>query len=315
MTIPARTDDQKDSTQLFLKAADLTDIRSPDSPPFELDAKVEIWGFDGKPIPGGYSLVWVSPSQWREELSFSGYSRTRVGGEERYWQQRSLDYEPTQISELSEAVDFTSSLRGAKSPGKLKSRRESGAAFDCTHSGNDLNEEYCFETSQGVLVLEKTRGETGELLSFRYSDFQVFGQKRFPGTIQVTAGQTALAEFSVTRLVNIENTALSDLAPPNGASVWPTCPNPQRPRVISQAQPLYPLIERTAHHQGNVVMYAIVAADGSVQNVKVLEAPSAALGDSAAAAVRQWRYEPRRCGDTPAPTELLLHVIFTLGSN
>ena len=73
-----RAGDKKDSSEEFLKAIQLTDIRSPGSPPFELDAKVRIYGGDGNAIPGDFKLIWVSPNEWREELTYSGYTRVRV---------------------------------------------------------------------------------------------------------------------------------------------------------------------------------------------------------------------------------------------
>ena len=315
MRMPSFADDKRDAAQLFQKAADLTDIRSAGSASFQLDAKVQMWGFDGKPISGSYSLVWVSINRWREVLLFSGYSRIRVGGDGKYWQQRSLDYEPIQLSELSDSVDFASSLRAAKPSGELKSRQESGRTFECAHIAKDSTDEYCFDPSQSVLVLEKIHGAAGVPLSVQYSDFQAFGEKRFPAQIQVTAGGAPIADFSVTRLANIESTALSNLAPPDGASMWLTCSNPQKPRLINSVQPVYPSIEKTAHRQGEVLMYAIIATDGTLQNVRILAAPSPRLGDSAVDAARRWRYEPRRCGEVPTPTEIFLRMFFTLGSN
>jgi len=125
----AQAADNKDSSQEFSKAADLTDIRSPASPPFELDAKLNVYGGNGAATPGSYKLIWLSPDEWREELTYGGYTRVRVGGKDEYWQQRSIDYESLQIHELSLAIDFASSLRNEKSPGKLRSRKESGAGF------------------------------------------------------------------------------------------------------------------------------------------------------------------------------------------
>jgi TonB family protein len=315
MAMPVQAGDKKDAAQEFQTAAEMTDIRAPGSPPFELDAKVDIWGNDSKPIPGSYRLVWVSPSEWREELSFSGYSRVRVGGKDKFWQQRSLDYEPLQISELSNALGFAASLRAEKSPGKLKTRKDSGMVLDCAQSGSGFgNREYCFDRPQRVLVLEEDpNGPTGKPYSFRYSDFQEFGQRRFPDKIEVLIGRIPLADFSVERLASIEKADPAGFVPPQGASLWLTCSNPQKPRLVSEVNPVYPMPEKRAHRSGTVLIYALIAADGSVQNATVLASPSGAFSDAALAAVRQWRYEPKRCGDTPTPVETFIHVVFALG--
>jgi len=57
MTIVSYAGDKDDSARTFRKAAELTDIRSPDSTPFELDANVQIRGNEGKFIPGSYKLT------------------------------------------------------------------------------------------------------------------------------------------------------------------------------------------------------------------------------------------------------------------
>ncbi|HEX4001795.1 MAG TPA: hypothetical protein VHX36_04055 [Candidatus Acidoferrales bacterium] len=58
------------------------DIRSPGSPPFELNAMVIIYDAKGDPVPGSYKLIWVSPSEWREELSYQGNHPLIVGGKD-----------------------------------------------------------------------------------------------------------------------------------------------------------------------------------------------------------------------------------------
>ncbi|MGO9588589.1 MAG: TonB family protein [Candidatus Acidiferrales bacterium] len=308
-----RAGDKKDSSQEFLKAIQLTDIRSPGSPPFELDAKVRIYGGDGDATPGTFKLIWVSPSEWREELSYNAYTRVRIGGKDEYWQQRSPNYEPLQVTELAQAIDFVSSLRDEKSPGKLKSRKESGVTLDCAEGSGRPRNEYCFDPAEGVLASEDVVDESPAIpYSFKYSDFREFGQSRFPGTIQVSVGKAPLADFSVERLVNIERIAPSDFVPPNGSLRWLTCSYPEKPVSVSRVKPDYPPQERIDHHQGPVLIYAVIATDGSLQNLQVLSAPSPGLAGAALAAVRQWRYKPRQCGDTPTPTETTIYVFFGL---
>jgi TonB family protein len=67
------------------------------------------------------------------------------------------------------------------------------------------------------------------------------------------------------------------------------------------------------HHQGQVAIYAVITADGSLQNLHVLDSPSQGMSDAALAAARQWKYEPRHCGDAATPTETVLDFFFRLG--
>jgi TonB family protein len=307
-----RAADNKDSSQEFQKAADLTDIRSPGSPPFELDAKVNVYAGNKVATPGNYKLIWVSPSQWREELTYPGYTRVRVGGTDEYWQQRSVSYESLQITELSSAIDFASDLRDEQSPGKLKPRKQSGDTLACAAASGRPTKDYCFDPAEGVLVQEDiTDGPVP--YSFEYSNFLALGPRRFPGMIRVLAGGSLLADFSVEHLVGIETTFPADFSPPQGASRWLTCSNPEKPTSVDKISPAYPVQERLERQQGNVLIYALIAQDGSVHNLKVLGTPSQGLADAALAAVRQWRYKPRRCGGAPTPTEIIISVAFRLG--
>jgi TonB family protein len=314
---PARADEANAAGPLFLKVADQTEIRSPGSPPFELDAKVNFFAGDGNPHPGSYKLVWLSPSEWREEISFTGYSRIRVGGEGRYWQLRSPEFELVQIHQLTDSLNFASRLRAAKSPGKLKSRKEFGEELHCSQTSNPWPREFCFNPTQAELVLEKIpngpQSAIIEPISVRYSNFQAVGQRRFPGKIQITLGGDPLADFSLERLTSVEKTNPSDFVAPQGASLWLTCVAPEKQRMLSQVPPTYPREEKDNHRQGIVLMYGVIAPDGSVQSLKVLRAPSQAFADASVAAVRQWRYEPLVCGGVPTQLETFIHIIFSLG--
>lgn len=174
--------------------------------------------------------------------------------------------------------------------------------------------EYCFDPEQGTLASEQTiSGPATMPYRFQYSNFVEFGQKRFPGTIQVATNKTPLADFFVERLVNIDKTNAPDFVPPAGASAWLTCSDPENPVAVNRVSPDYPATERLARHQGIVVIYALIATDGSVHNLQVLGASWPGLADAALAAVRQWRYKPRRCGGTPTPAETIIYSVFTLG--
>jgi hypothetical protein len=41
-------------------------------------AELQVFDAKGTPVHGDYSLDWVSPSKWREEIRFGKYERLRV---------------------------------------------------------------------------------------------------------------------------------------------------------------------------------------------------------------------------------------------
>lgn len=68
------------------------------------------------------------------------------------------------------------------------------------------------------------------------------------------------------------------------------------PKVVQKVDPEYTAEAKEAHIEGDVVLDLTVGAAGGVEDVKVVERLSHGLTESAVAAVRQWKFEPRRGG-------------------
>jgi len=88
-------------------------------------------------------------------------------------------------------------------------------------------------------------------------------------------------------------------------------PEMQQRKLIHSVRPKYPDVARHAGIQGAVRLRAIIAKDGSVQDVKVISGPYL-LAQAAAEAVRQWRYEPTLMDDKPVSVVTTVTVEFKL---
>jgi protein TonB len=88
--------------------------------------------------------------------------------------------------------------------------------------------------------------------------------------------------------------------------------NVQAAKMLRQIQPVYPQIAKTAHVQGTVILHAVIAKDGSVQELQYVSGPPL-LMKSAMDAVRQWRYQPTLLNGEPVEVDTTVSVIFTLG--
>src|SRR3989304_1265006 len=86
----------------------------------------------------------------------------------------------------------------------------------------------------------------------------------------------------------------------------------QAARVISQPRPSYPPLAKQARIQGVVRLQAIIAKDGTVQELQILSGHPL-LVQSAQDAVRQWRYQPTLLNGEPVEVVTTIDVIFTLG--
>jgi TonB family protein len=100
----------------------------------------------------------------------------------------------------------------------------------------------------------------------------------------------------------------------------PATPNPvrgsvsiggqvQMARLLNSVPPVYPTIARTNHVDGDVALDALIDANGSVTDLKVVSGPPI-LRQAAMDAVRQWKYDPARLNGRPVAIHLGVTVKF-----
>jgi len=112
---------------------------------------------------------------------------------------------------------------------------------------------------------------------------------------------------------------LPEAPPPPPPPPPPAAPAPVRiggqiqpPALVRRVEPTYPPMAVSAHLQGMVILEAIVDAEGTVTDVKVLRSVSPLLDREALAAVRQWRYSPVVLNGRPVPFVLSVSLSFSL---
>ncbi len=112
--------------------------------------------------------------------------------------------------------------------------------------------------------------------------------------------------------------------PPRRRTPPPPPPPPARPRVerirvggavvdgllISRVTPVYPELAKTAHIGGQVVIQAVIAKDGTIQDVHVISGHPL-LTQAALDAVKQWKYRPYILNGEPVEVETQITVVFT----
>lgn len=97
------------------------------------------------------------------------------------------------------------------------------------------------------------------------------------------------------------------VAPANGVTAPATTP----PRLVHMVRPEYPKAADENGIEGSVDVDIIVAADGSVQNVIVIEAdPPQVFERAATTAVARWSFEPARIGGIAVPAHVRQHILF-----
>lgn len=82
--------------------------------------------------------------------------------------------------------------------------------------------------------------------------------------------------------------------------------------LIRRVQPEYPAPARQARIQGKVILQAVIAKDGTIENLTVLSGHPM-LVKAAIDAVRQWRYRPLFLNGEPVEVDTQITVNFVLG--
>jgi protein TonB len=84
------------------------------------------------------------------------------------------------------------------------------------------------------------------------------------------------------------------------------------PVPVRKVDPKYPpdLIEQNV--QGEVILYAIVHANGAVDSIQVARSLDPQLDANAKSAFAQWKFQPASKAGTPVDLEVIAHIPFKI---
>jgi periplasmic protein TonB len=83
--------------------------------------------------------------------------------------------------------------------------------------------------------------------------------------------------------------------------------------LISRTNPTYPVIARSAHVSGTVILAATISTEGRIENLRIISGHPM-LRQAAIDAVKTWRYRPYQLNNQPVEVETTININFTLGS-
>ncbi|GAC1622029.1 MAG: hypothetical protein PVS2B2_01640 [Candidatus Acidiferrum sp.] len=81
--------------------------------------------------------------------------------------------------------------------------------------------------------------------------------------------------------------------------------------LTRRVEPVYPSLARQIGRAGHVELHAIIATDGSVQSLEVIEGDPLFVR-SALEAVSQWRYKPTLLNGQAVEVDTLITVIYSM---
>jgi TonB family protein len=87
--------------------------------------------------------------------------------------------------------------------------------------------------------------------------------------------------------------------------------NVQAAMIVTKVPPVYPDLAKRARVSGEVQLSAVIAKDGTVQQLNVVGGPPLLI-QAALDAVKQWVYQPTIVGGSPVEVETTIDINFTL---
>jgi TonB family protein len=131
----------------------------------------------------------------------------------------------------------------------------------------------------------------------------VFGGKRFYSVTLNMPNLNSAGGSWVIRFAEFNHDSTS-----HGSSEQPA--DLSQPMATRKVDPAYPMQLMRENVRGTVILYAVIHADGSVGNVRVLRGVDERLDRFASDAVAQWRFEPATKNGTPVEVEATFQIPF-----
>jgi TonB family protein len=84
------------------------------------------------------------------------------------------------------------------------------------------------------------------------------------------------------------------------------------PVPLQKVDPKYPPTLITERVSGEVILYAVIRRDGSVDSIQLVRGIDQQLDANAIQALRQWKFRPGAKQGTPVELEAIVHIPFRL---
>jgi len=130
----------------------------------------------------------------------------------------------------------------------------------------------------------------------------VFGGRRFYSLTLNMPNLNSAAGSWIVRFAELDHDTKPDANPPGG--------DLSEPSAIRKVDPGYPLQLIRENVSGTVILYAVIHADGTVGNVRVLRGVDERLDQFATQAVLQWRFQPATKNGVPVDVEATFQIPF-----
>jgi len=303
--VSADAEDSGEARNLVVRAQALTNIRAPGSRPFRLQARVQLYDARDHGLEGTYTLLWKSPTAWRDETHAGDFSQVRTVDGSRLYLNRTPAalfpgaYHLLRVLEFPDFPVFPRNMIWSNITAKYDEHR--GESKIEIRVAGKLYKTLYLNVPSGV----PTRVEYHSVdpkHTYMFEKYAAFGDHQFPGVLtELNPGKPPI-RVQVKELAEASPDA-SSLAPPPGAKWMPWCANPVPPMIQGLPSPIYFPYRGVPPRSA---IYAIVGPDGLLHNVTVVRSTDAEVDAILLKSMGQWRYVPAKCGDDSVPWEMVI---------
>ena len=297
---------------LIAHAKQLSDIRAEGSPAFHLKAVIKIVTDDGVVSPGTYEETWVSPEMWRTEISAGSLRQTEVARNRKLsilstWPLLTDFVSPRITAAREHLLGFQMNwLWLDYKPSKIEDRSSGIWSLRCVGVENPFGwtSEYCFDREKGTLVASSSTKKEAPFVC-TYMDYQKFGDKLFPTSIQCLKQGRPSLQAKVVELTKFQAADPVIFNPMPNARELSYCPHGGTPAKVRTAN----MMSFHFPDQGPIFITFVVGPDSRPYDA-VLSRSSGnkAQDESALNSLKNWGFKVATCDGNPVSSEMQIVV-------
>jgi hypothetical protein len=313
-SLPAK----KEASEWVRKAQEASDLRSPDTPPYHLVAKI-YYAVGDKSLEGTYEILWAAPDKYRLELRMGDIDETDLVLGDKKYVARNTPTMTLPMFSVTSILFFSTPLPGIQSPDSVRKLSWAGDAANrqiCAVVGESIafDHELCFDAKTKQVTAAHTHPKPRSssvwvadgAISMDFTDYVSLGNMRYPQRLVRRSGPESV-DATVEKWEAVQKLSDDVFVPLPNSTVWDWCSTPKI-EISKSDRPNVPL------HSMNVGVYKVVRADGSVKEATLLFGSPTGPAKELLDMERRGRSAIHVCGTKPVEYEAVFVMWPTSGS-
>jgi TonB family protein len=304
--------------QLIESALDKVNIWGAGTLPFRLQAGIEVHpeGKGADDYRGTLVLSWFAPGEWRETITLPEFTQVRIASKGSLSTVRTGNRGGIRALTIVDMIDMRRywTVFADESVIGARTRRVEGGEERCLEVKHHvlLSRELCVDPTSTLPAALPHAGDTGD--SIEYGDYVGWRDKQIPRSIRSFETGRVAIELKVESVSSNGASADSQLSRPPEGILWESCDNPEPARILEAHHPDYPEAAKAARKEARVIVYLLVAIDGSVRNPQIVKSGGPGFDAATIRAVSRWKFQPAMCGTSPVLSEFTTTVNYSIGN-